>query len=76
VRTLEELGVSPDSTAARVERVIEIGNARMADVVEGLETGAMALFEGVRRGAKEQPLITVIAAIGVGLLASALGRRR
>ena len=76
VRTLQELGVSPDSTAARVERVIEIGNARMADVMEGLETGAMALFEGVRRGAKEQPLITVIAAVGVGLLASALGRRR
>lgn len=76
VHTLQELGVSPDSTAARVERVIEIGNARMADVMEGLETGAMALFEGVRRGAKEQPLITVIAAVGVGLLASALGRRR
>ncbi len=76
VRTLQELGVSPDSTAARVERVIEIGNARMADVMEGLETGAMALFEGVRRGAKEQPLITVIAAVGVGLLASALRRKR
>jgi rubrerythrin len=76
VRTLQELGFSPDSTAARVERVIEIGNARMADVMEGLETSAMALFEGVRRGAKEQPLITVIAAVGVGLLASALGRRR
>ena len=76
VRTLQELGVSPDSPAARVERVIEIGNARMADVMEGFETGAMALFEGVRRGAKEQPLITVIAAVGVGLLASALGRRR
>jgi rubrerythrin len=76
VRTLQELGVAPDSTAARVERVIEVGNARMADVMEGLETGAMALFEGVRRGAKEQPLITVIAAVGVGLLASALGRRR
>jgi rubrerythrin len=76
VRTLQELGVAPDSTAARVERVIEVGNARMADVMEGFETGAMALFEGVRRGAKEQPLITVIAAVGVGLLASALGRRR
>jgi len=76
VRTLQELGFSPDSAAGRVERVIEIGNARMADVMEGLETGAMALFEGVRRGAKEQPLITVIAAVGVGLLASALGRRR
>lgn len=76
VRTLQELGVAPDSTAARVENVIEIGNARMADVMEGLETGAMALFEGVRRGAKEQPLFTVIAAVGVGLLASALGRRR
>ncbi|MGQ0713915.1 MAG: ferritin-like domain-containing protein [Gemmatimonadaceae bacterium] len=76
VRTLQELGVSPDSTAARVERVLEIGNARMADVMEGVETGAMAVFEGVRRGAKEQPLITVIAAVGVGLLASALGRRK
>lgn len=76
VRTLQELGVSPDSTTARVERVLEVGNARMADVMEGLETGAMALFEGVRRGAKEQPLITVIAAVGVGALAAALGRRR
>lgn len=76
VRTLQELGVSPDSTTARVERVLEIGNARMADVMEGFETGAMALFEGVRRGAKEQPLITVIAAVGVGVLAAALGKRR
>jgi rubrerythrin len=76
VRTLQELGVDPDSTTARVERVIEIGNARMADVMEGLETGAMALFEGVRRGAKEQPLLTAIAAVGLGLVVSALGRRR
>jgi rubrerythrin len=75
-RTLQELGVDPDSTTARVERVIEIGNARMADVMEGLETGAMALFEGVRRGAKEQPLLTAIAAVGLGLVVSALGRRR
>jgi rubrerythrin len=76
VRTLIELGVSPDSATARVERAIEIGNARLTDVMEGLETGAMALFEGVRRGAKDRPLVVAIAAVGVGLVASAFARRR
>jgi rubrerythrin len=75
-RTLMEMGVSPDSTTARIERVIEIGNARVADVVEGLETGAMALFEGVRRGTKEKPLLVALAAVGAGLVAATFGRRR
>lgn len=75
-RTLIELGVLPDSTTARVERVLEIGSARMADVMEGMERGAMALFEGVRRGTKDRPLAVAIAAVGVGLVAAALGRRR
>ena len=76
VRTLLELGVSPDSTTARVERAIEIGNARLADVMEGLETGAMALFEGVRRAGKAKPLLVAVTAFGSGLLASTFGRRR
>ena len=69
-RALLELGVSPDSATARVERVIEIGNARLADVMEGIETSAMALFEGARRGTKEKPLVVALAAVGVGLLAA------
>lgn len=76
VRTLLELGVSPDSKTARVERVIETGNARLADAMEGLETAAMAMFEGVRRGAKEKPLLVAIGAVGAGLIAAALGKRR
>lgn len=76
VRTLIEMGVSPDSTTARIERVLEIGNARLADAVEGLETGAMALFEGVRRGTKEKPFLVAVAAVGAGLLAATLGRKR
>jgi rubrerythrin len=75
-RTLQELGVSPDSATARLERAIEIGNARLTDVVEGFETGAMAMFEGVRRGTKDKPLIVAIAAVGVGLLASRFLRKR
>lgn len=75
-RTLIEMGVAPDSTTARVERVIEIGNARLADVMEGLETGAMALFEGMRRGTKAKPLVAAVAALGAGLVASTLGRRK
>jgi rubrerythrin len=75
-RTLQELGVSPDSATARVERAIEIGNARLTDVMEGFETGAMAMFEGVRRSTKDRPLIVAIAAVGVGLLASVFTRRR
>ena len=75
-RTLLEMGVSPDSTTARVERAIEIGNARLADAMEGLETGAMALFEGVRRGTQTKPLLVAVAAIGAGLLASTFGKRR
>ena len=50
--------------------------ARAADVMEGLETGAMALFEGVRRGTKEKPFLVAVAAVGAGLLAATLGRRR
>jgi rubrerythrin len=76
VRALLERGVSPDSATARVERVIEIGNARLTDAMEGLETTAMAMFEGVRRGTKDKPVLVAIAAVGVGLLASALTRRR
>lgn len=74
--TLMEMGVSPDSTTARMERVIEIGTARLADVMEGLETGAMALFEGMRRGTKAKPLVAAVAALGAGLVASTLGRRK
>ncbi len=76
VRTLLELGVSPDSATSRVERALEIGNARLVDVMEGFETGAMALFEGARRGAKDRPLIVAIAAVGLGLLASRLLPKR
>jgi rubrerythrin len=76
VRALLERGISPDSAAARVERAIEIGNARLTDVMEGFETGAMALFEGVRRGTKDKPLVVAIAAVGVGLLAAALRPNR
>jgi rubrerythrin len=76
VRALLERGVSPDSAASRVERAIEIGNARLTDVMEGFETGAMALFEGVRRGTKDKPLVVAIAAVGAGLLAAALRPNR
>jgi rubrerythrin len=76
VRSLLELGVSPDGTSARLERAIEIGGARLADVIEGFETGAMALFEGARRGAKDKPVLVAIAAVGVGLLAARLLPRR
>lgn len=76
VRALLERGISPDSATSRVERAIEIGNARLTDVMEGFETNAMALFEGVRRGTKEKPLLVAVAAVGVGLLAAALNRRR
>jgi rubrerythrin len=76
VRALLERGVSPDSAAARVERAIEIGNARLTDVMEGFETGAMALFEGVRRGTKDKPLLVAIAAAGIGLVASRILPRR
>ena len=76
VRTLMELGLSPDSTTARVERVLEVGNARLADVVEGFETGAMAVFEGVRRGTRDKPLLVALAAVGVGLVTSRLLPRK
>jgi demethoxyubiquinone hydroxylase (CLK1/Coq7/Cat5 family) len=76
VRTLLEMGVSPDSKTARVERAIEIGNARLADAMEGLETAAMAMFEGVRRGTKEKPLLIAIAAVGAGLVAATFARRK
>lgn len=76
VRTLMEVGVEPDSFMSRAERVVEIGNARVADVVEGFETGAMALFEGVRRGTRDKPLLVALAGVGVGLLAARLFPRR
>lgn len=79
VATLEELGVSSDSPLGRVERVVEVANARFADVTERMERGAMSAAQGAKRLAKRKDvggLIAVVAAVGLGVLASRLTRSR
>ena len=81
LETLEDLGAGAESTIGRAERVVETAHARLADTIEGVEQGAMAAAETVRRGvtgrSRANPMETVILAVGAGILAAQLlGRDR
>jgi hypothetical protein len=76
LETLEDLGAGADSTIGKVEQAVEIGHARMADVMEGAGKGVMAAAEGVRRAARRKPLQTALVGVGILAVAAALTRRR
>jgi rubrerythrin len=80
LETLDELGVDQQAPAARVERAVEIANARMADVAEDVGRRAMLAADRVRRDvtdpARANPVAAALVAIGTGLVVGNLFRRR
>lgn len=72
LETLEDLGAGESTTAGRIEQAVEIGHARMADVVEGAERRAMEGVEQGRRAAAERPLSSVLIAVGAGFIVGQL----
>lgn len=76
LETLEDLGAGETTTAGRIEQAVEIGHARMADVVEGAERRAMEGIEAGRRVAGEavsdRPLSSVLIAVGAGFIVGQL----
>jgi hypothetical protein len=74
--TLDDLGAGADTLTGTFERVVEIGSARMADVVESAERQAIDLGEAPRRGLRERvrqhPLETALLALSAGFLVGQL----
>jgi ElaB/YqjD/DUF883 family membrane-anchored ribosome-binding protein len=75
LETLEDLGAGETTTVGRIEQAVEIGQARMADVVEGAERRAMEGLEEGRRVAADRPLSSVLIAVGAGFIVGQLLRR-
>lgn len=81
LETLEDLGAGGDSALGRAERVVEGAHARVADTLEGVEKGAMAAADTVRRGfatrGERKPIDTLLLAVGAGILAAQIfGREK
>jgi rubrerythrin len=80
LETLDELGVDHESTAGRVERAVEVANARLADVVEDAGRQAMKTADRIRRDvadpARANPIAAALVAIGTGFVVGNLFRRR
>jgi rubrerythrin len=80
--TLTALGLGPDTPVGRAQSAFETGHAAIADGVETAERQAMAGVEAARRAvrdrAQNQPLSTVLLAVGAGIVAGAIlgGSRR
>ena len=76
LETLEDLGAGESTLAGRIEQAVEIGHARMADVVERAERQAMVGVEAGRRAVgetvDERPLSTVLLAVGAGFIVGQL----
>ncbi len=72
LQTLDELGVGPETTARRVENVVEVAHARMGDAIESVERQGMTAAEAVRRSVRrnDAPLAIALAAVGLGFVAS------
>ncbi len=78
LQELDELGFGPETTARRVESVVEIAHARMGDMIESVEREGMAAAEAMRRAVKkaDSNVIMAVAAAGVGFLAARMFSRR
>jgi rubrerythrin len=79
--TLDDLGGGADTIGGSLERVVEIGSARMADAVELVERHTLELSDATRRGigerVRQHPLETALLALGAGFLVGQLvGRER
>lgn len=78
LQELDELGFGPETTARRVESVVEIAHARMGDVIESVEREGMAAAEAMRRAAKnaDANVLVAVAAAGIGFIAARMFNRR
>lgn len=77
---LDDLDSGADSAAGRVERVVEVAHARMADTMENAEREAMLAANRVRTGLADQlrdnPLGAVLGAVGAGVVLAMMGATR
>ncbi|HVE80029.1 MAG TPA: DUF2383 domain-containing protein [Gemmatimonadaceae bacterium] len=77
--TLDDVGAGADTVIGVVERAVEIGSARMADVAERTEMVARragaAAGPGLRERVTQRPLESALIALGTGFLVSQLMRR-
>lgn len=76
---LDDLGEGGESMAGRVERVVEVAHARMADTMENAEREAMLVANRARRGVgaqlRDNPLGAVLGAVGAGVVLAMMAAR-
>jgi rubrerythrin len=74
--TLDDLGAGADTISGSLERVVEIGSARMADAVESVERHAFDIGDAARRGirarVRQHPIETALIALSAGFLVGQL----
>ena len=79
LEALDDLDVSRDGVAGRIERAIGAGNARVAGLVAGVERQAVAAADKARTGVNRQvgshPMRVALVAVGVGVVVAALASR-
>ncbi len=78
--TLNELGYDPDSPMGKFDRGFERAHQGMADAVEEFEKKTMTVMQGgtekLIETAKKNPIGSAAVALGAGLFAAALGRKK
>lgn len=78
--TLAELGYDPDSAMGKFDRGFERAHKGMADAVEEFEKKTMSVMQGgtekLIETAKKNPIGSAAVALGAGLFAAALGRKK
>jgi len=79
LEALDDLGATRDGVVGRLGRAIEVGNARVAELVEGAERRAAAAAgrarEGVGHQVDDHPMRAALVAVGVGVVVGALAGR-
>jgi rubrerythrin len=78
--TLDELGYDPNSAMGKFDRGFERAHKGMADAVEEFEKKTMSVMQGgtekIIETAKKNPIGSAAVALGAGLFAAALGRKK
>jgi rubrerythrin len=80
LETLDELGLGADTPVGKMEQVVELGNEKMADVMESAERKGMAAAHRAGRTVKQQfkehPVRTALLTVGTGILVANAVRSR
>ena len=78
--TLEQLGYDPNSAMGKFDRGFERAHKGVADAVEEFEKKTMSVMQGgtekLIEAAKKYPIGSAAVALGAGLFAAALGRKK